>query len=61
MTEPDHMMTKEEANYQRGKPGRNCANCSMYLAGGKCSLVEGRIHPADVCDHWEAKQKAKAA
>ena len=54
---PDEKMTKREAGYIE-HPRRDqslCCECSMYHAGGQCSLVMGQIHFAATCNHFEAR------
>lgn len=48
----DRRLTKVEARYREAK---RCGTCSMYVEGGRCTLVLGRIDLDDVCDHWDAK------
>src|SRR5262249_17829629 len=40
---------------------RRCGTCSMFIAGGSCSLVAGDIRPEDVCRRWEPKTPAVKA
>ena len=52
------MKTKVEAQYKpASNPQKRCALCSMFLKGGYCTLVEGRIHPSYTCKWWEKKGK----
>ena len=39
---------------------KSCSNCAFYAAGakdqcGKCTLVQGPIHPLGYCNSWAAK------
>lgn len=39
---------------------KNCSNCAFYVAGsedecGRCTLVQGPIHPRGYCNSWAAK------
>lgn len=59
MSEP-LKLTKGSVHY-RPKATRareQCGNCVMFEPGtnannGTCSLVDGEILPANVCDRWE--------
>ena len=52
------MITKHKAKYQDGPRGsQHCALCSMYRAGGRCTLVEGKISPQGWCIHYERKKE----
>ena len=39
----------------------SCGNCSMFIAGGSCTDVEGDISPEDHCVLWKARGPAKSA
>lgn len=62
-------LTKTAAHYRdpSGKPGKHCGNCSMFrlhapdFETGACTLVQGIIDPAAVCDHWEARTGTRVA
>jgi 8-oxo-dGTP pyrophosphatase MutT (NUDIX family) len=52
---------KESVGYRKaGDLSRSCGECSMFIAGGACTGVEGLIKPADTCDIWTPRT-AKAA
>ena len=39
---------------------KSCSNCAFYVAGpkeqcGRCTLVQGPIHPLGYCNSWAAK------
>jgi SPP1 gp7 family putative phage head morphogenesis protein len=52
---------KESVGYRKaGDLSRSCGECSMFIAGGACTSVEGPIEPADTCDIWTPRT-AKAA
>lgn len=55
-------LSKAEAHYRDPSdlPGRHCGNCTMFRTPGSCTLVQGVIDPAAVCDHWEARDGAVA-
>lgn len=44
-------LSKVEANYRPAAGSERCGNCSMFR-GDYCTLVEGVIDPAHICDHW---------
>lgn len=51
-------VSKASVSYRPANPlkfRRRCGTCSMYRAGGSCTLVAGQIVPAAVCDKWAAK------
>lgn len=50
-------LTKEQAHYRDPSdlPGRHCGACTMFRTGSTCTLVQGPIDPAAVCDHFEAR------
>lgn len=52
-------ISKKDADYraQDGTHARRCETCSMYRQPGRCTLVEGKIRPQDICDYYEAKKK----
>jgi broad specificity phosphatase PhoE/8-oxo-dGTP pyrophosphatase MutT (NUDIX family)/predicted GNAT family acetyltransferase len=52
----DAKVTQATAQYING-PIRDkpCKMCSMFLAGGACSKVEGKISPEGHCRFWAAK------
>lgn len=52
-------LSKPRAHYRDPSdvPSHSCGNCSMFQAAagsavGTCTLVQGRIDPGAVCDHW---------
>lgn len=50
---------KNDANYRSqgdGTHARRCETCSMYRAPGRCTLVDGKIRPQDICDYYEPKE-----
>lgn len=48
------MMAKASVNYRPSDDsGIRCGTCSMFLSGGRCTLVVGEIKSDDVCDEWE--------
>lgn len=59
-------LSKAQARYRdpSDRPGRRCGNCAMFQPGaadaGTCTLVQGAIDPAAVCDHWQAPPAAVA-
>lgn len=60
----DEKITKRDAHYRPGTTHRFCEACSMFLyphgdtknGDGECSLVEGNISPAALCDHFERQK-----
>jgi 8-oxo-dGTP pyrophosphatase MutT (NUDIX family) len=53
--------SQESVGYRKaGDLSRSCGECSMFIAGGACTGVEGPIKPADTCDIWTPRT-AKAA
>lgn len=54
--------SKEPVHYRPAEsPGRACANCVMFVPGGRCTLVAGDIAPGAVCDEWEPEDATKSA
>jgi hypothetical protein len=52
------MISKKEARYvDVSQYVEKCSTCSMYRAGGKCTLVKGAIKPGGWCRYWEGKKK----
>jgi 8-oxo-dGTP pyrophosphatase MutT (NUDIX family) len=48
---------KEEVHYRPATgPTMRCGTCSMFLPEGACTLVDGTIDAAAVCDQWDPKQ-----
>lgn len=49
-------ISKQTAKYRVATdPARSCGTCAMFLAAERaCTLVRGKIKPADTCDYWEA-------
>jgi len=58
MTAPNLRLTKLEAQYTeyRASPEK-CADCRMYEAAGRCTLVEGSISPAGWCRMWRKDER----
>jgi len=58
---------KKTVNYRDADTlGRRCGTCSMYRPGGtpasgSCTLVEGLIRAAGVCDRWDPETPAAKA
>jgi SPP1 gp7 family putative phage head morphogenesis protein len=53
--------SKESVDYRKAEGLlRQCGNCSMFIAGGSCTDVAGKIKPVDTCDIW-APRIVKAA
>lgn len=52
--------TKAETSYQdRPKGEERCDGCTMFVAPGSCTAVEGKIVPQGWCDLYEPKGKAE--
>lgn len=49
-------VSKPSVHYRPAEDkARSCGTCSMFTAGGSCTLVRGKIRPQDTCDEWESK------
>ena len=49
----DPKATKNEFGYVAAKTNPNCGSCSMYLIGGGCTIVQGKIDPINgSCNYW---------
>jgi hypothetical protein len=53
-------ISKSQAHYRTATDGARCANCTMFKAPGACTLVDGKISPAGVCDYFEPQTWARA-
>lgn len=56
-TDTGKKVSKKSVNYRPASLGSmsRCETCSMFLRNGACTLVEGRIEPAYICDRYEPK------
>jgi 8-oxo-dGTP pyrophosphatase MutT (NUDIX family) len=53
---------KASVHYRKATgPGRSCGECSMFIAGGTCTDVEGPIKPGDTCDIFTPRGARKSA
>lgn len=50
------MWTPDDAHYFPESPfatdGIKCLNCSLFVGGGRCEVVEGEIAPEGICKLW---------
>lgn len=50
------MWSQEDAHYFAESPfgdeGMKCVNCSLFVGGGRCEVVEGSIAPEGICKLW---------
>ena len=53
------LWTQRDAHYIAESPfageGMQCLNCSLFVGGGRCEIVEGEIAPDGICKLWVIK------
>jgi hypothetical protein len=48
---------KSEVNYSKATNHKDkCGNCSHFIQSGRCTLVQGKIHPSYWCKLFERKR-----
>lgn len=48
---------KVKAGYKPAFGAARCANCDHFKQGGRCTIVEGQVEAADVCDYFEPTRR----